>query len=119
MLTLLFAVRRSPVMTELELFGPQVSPILIGGSGQQGDPPHDAQLVPFQFHELRRVVAHQAQGGDAEIGQDLGTHVVAAGIDRQSQIQVGLDGIPSLILQPVGVQLPGQADTATLPRGGD
>ena len=53
-------------------------------------------------------------GGDTEVDQDLGADAVFAAVDGQTQLQVGVDGVVALLLEVVGAQFVGQADTAAL-----
>ena len=49
-----------------------------------------------------------------EVDQDLRADAVVAQVDRQPELEVGVDGVQPLVLQVVGAQLVQQADPAAL-----
>src|SRR5690606_3627625 len=61
-----------------------------------------------------RVVGQQSHRADAEVDQDLRAGAVVAGVGGQTEIEVGVDGVASGVLQLVGLQLVHQADAAAL-----
>ena len=50
----------------------------------------------------------------AEVDQDLRTGAVVAGVGRQTEVEVGVDGVGAEVLQLVGLQLVQQADPPAL-----
>ena len=67
---------------------------------------------------LRRVVRQQADGADAERLQDGRRAGVVAGVRRQPEQVVGVDGVGALVLGDVGAQLVEQTDASPLVAGG-
>ena len=59
--------------------------------------------------------------GDPQVGEHLGANAVLPGIHRQALLEVRVDGVQALVLQPVGPQLVADADAAPLvtPQVGD
>ncbi len=102
------------LVAELELLGAQVGQVLVVRGHQQRHAADDAQVVALELDELRRVVAHEPQRGDAQVGQDLGADVVRARVDGQAELEVGLHGVAALILQTVRVHLARQPHAAPL-----
>ena len=50
----------------------------------------------------------------AEVDEDLRADAVVAQVDRQAELEVGVDGVEPAVLQLVGVELVEQADPAAL-----
>ena len=50
----------------------------------------------------------------AEVDEDLRADAVVAQVDRQAELEVGVDGVHALVLQVVGLELVQQADAAAL-----
>ena len=51
---------------------------------------------------------------DAEIDEDLRADAVVAGVGREAEVHVGLDGVHAGVLQLVGADLVHEADAAPL-----
>ena len=49
---------------------------------------------------------------DAEVAQDLGTDAVVTEVFLEAELEVGLNGVASAVLQRVGADFVGEADTA-------
>ena len=64
--------------------------------------------------DLRRVVGDEAHVADAELLQDPRGCGVVAGVDRQAERDVRVDGVEPAVLQRVRADLVVQADAATL-----
>src|SRR4029450_10593149 len=94
--------------------GPEVAEVLGVGAGLERDPLHALEAEALEPAVLGRVVGEQAHGGAPEVDQDLGADPVLAPVDRQAQVEVGVDGVAALLLEVVGAQLVGQPDTAAL-----
>src|SRR3954451_4713350 len=63
----------------------------------QRDALDDLEAVALQAAALGRVVAHQPHRGDAEVDQDLGADAVLPAVDRQTEIEVGIDRVAALV----------------------
>src|ERR1700753_2301748 len=68
--------RQFQAVTELALFGSEVTDVFGGGTRDERHALHDLQAIAFELRELGGVVAHQAQRRQAEVGQDLRAHVI-------------------------------------------
>ena len=73
-----------------------------------------AQAVALEAHDLLRVVGEQADRAEPEVHEDLGADAVVAQVGGQAELEVGVDGVEALLLEPVGAQLVQQADAAAL-----
>ena len=78
----------------------------------QGHAFGDGQPESFESAVLGRVVRHETDAGQAEVGEDLGADAVFAAVDGQAQFQVGVDGVESGVLEFVGAQFVGDADAS-------
>src|SRR3989338_10372147 len=72
------------------------------------------QSKTLETHDLPRVVGHETQFFETQIGQDLGPNTIIPEVRLKTQFLIGLDGIIPLILQGIGLQLVDQSDAATL-----
>ena len=72
------------------------------------------QAVALQAADLLRVVREDADRAQAEVDEDLRPDAVVAQVGGQAELEVGLDGVQSALLQLVGPQLVEQADPAAL-----
>src|SRR5439155_723808 len=68
--------------------------------------------VPFDPHQLARVVAEQTHRADAQLAQDLDTHSVIALIRFEAEPLVGLDRVEALVLELVRANLVREPDAA-------
>ena len=74
----------------------------------------DRQPVALQPADLLRVVGEDADARQPEVDQDLRADAVVAQVDRQAELEVGVDRVQALVLEVVGAQLVQQADPAAL-----
>ena len=72
----------------------------------------DFESVPLEARNLARVVRQQPQSPNAKVHQHLGTFSVIAQIWRESERNVGLDGVKALFLFPIGMKLVRQANAS-------
>src|ERR1700737_312593 len=100
-------------MTELRLLGPKVRDVLIVRRGPQRNPLDDLETESVEATVLGRVVGHEAHGRDAEIDEDLRADAVLALVDREAELDVGLDGVTALVLQVVRPHLVTEPDATT------
>src|SRR5439155_1953967 len=70
--------------------------------------------VGLEPHDLLRVIGEQPHAPDAEVAQDLGADAVVPEVFLEAELEVGLDGVASLVLERVGTDLVGEADAAPL-----
>src|SRR3954471_20161970 len=63
---------------------------------------------------LRGVVRHEPHRRDPEVDQDLRADAVLTAVDGQPEIDVGVDGVAALVLEPVRAELVADADAAAL-----
>ncbi len=101
-------------MTHPVAFCHQVLDVLGVGAHRQRHPLDDVQAVAVQPDALGRVVGQQPHGPDSEIDEDLRTSAVVPGVGGQAQLEVGIHGVVTGVLQLVGLQLVHQADPAAL-----
>ena len=75
-----------------------------------------ATSIPCSRREfdLHGVVGEQAHRPGAEIREDRGPGGILAGVDRQAELDLGVDGVEPLVLQRVGLQLGDQPHPAAL-----
>ena len=52
--------------------------------------------------------------GDPQVGEHLGTHSILPGIHRQALLEIRIDGVQALVLEPVGTQFVADADATPL-----
>ncbi len=78
------------------------------------DPFGDRQTEALEAPGLGRVVREQPELAHTEVGQDLRPDAVLAGVHRQPQLEVGVDRVEPLVLQPVGAQLVADSDAPAL-----
>src|SRR5918993_1395850 len=74
--------------------GPQVGDVLGVRLRLQRHPFDDVEPEALEAPVLGGVVRHVAQGGDAEVNQDLGADAVLAAVYGQAQLDVGVDRVP-------------------------
>ena len=72
----------------------------------------DLETEPAQGGVLLGGVGHQAQATSPEIGENLRTGAVVAGIGFKPEVEVRLHGVFPFVLEFVGAQLVEQADAA-------
>src|SRR5205807_1090324 len=74
----------------------------------------DLEAVGLDAGDLARVVRQDPDRREPEVGEDLVADPVLAGVSREAELEIGLDGVETLILELVGAQLVQQADPAPL-----
>jgi hypothetical protein len=70
--------------------------------------------VGLEAGHLVRVVGHEPDALDTEIGEDPGRAAVLAPVDGQPERRVRRDRVQTLVLERVGPELVGQSDAAAL-----
>ena len=66
--------------------------------------------------DLLWVVGQDADRTEAQVNEDLGANAVVAKIGRETELEVGVDGVVALLLKLVGLQLVEQPDPPALLR---
>ena len=94
--------------------GAQVAEVLGRHVAGQRHPAGDLQAVALEPGALGRVVGQQPHRVHAEVDQDLRAGAVVAGVGGQAEVEVGVDGVGSGVLELVGLQLVQQADAPAL-----
>ena len=84
------------------------------GGDLGGDALGDADADGLEGGDFFGVVGDEADGGDAEQGEDGCGRVVLAAVGLEAELEVGLDGVQPLLLQLVGLELGHEADAAAL-----
>ena len=84
------------------------------GQHVERHPLDDLETVALEAAVLGRIVGHQPHRRHAEVDEDLRADAVLAGVGREAELDVGLDGVAALVLQRVGAQLVAEADAAAL-----
>src|SRR5207244_13406878 len=74
----------------------------------------NGQAVPLQSADRLRVVRQDPDRAEAEVGEDLVADPPVSRIRRKAEFQVRLDGVETVLLQLVGLQLVEQADSSPL-----
>ena len=101
-------------VAELVALGPQVAEVVLLRRHLDRHRRGDRQAVALEPDDLARVVGQQADGREAEVGEDLRADAVVAQVGREAELEVGLDRVEALLLQLVGAELVEQADAAAL-----
>src|SRR2546422_10825302 len=70
--------------------------------------------VGLESHDLLRVVREQAPPPDAQVAQYLRADAVVPEVFFETELEVRLHGVASLVLEGVGADLVGEADAAPL-----
>ena len=99
-------------MAHLLLFGQQIEFILLLQLHLDRHTLDDLEIKCSKAVDLLRVVGHQTQFMYAQVLQDLGTNGIVTHIRRESQHNVGFDGIVTFILQGIGSDLVDQSNAA-------
>src|SRR5687767_3803125 len=104
-------------MAEPVFLGLQIGVVATGRRGGEGDSRGDVNACTAKTGDLARVVRQKPYGVDAEAVEDSGRWAVVAGVDGQSQLQVGVDGVGPVVLFDVREQLVDESDAATFVAG--
>ena len=92
----------------------QITQVILVGSDFDGNIFDDFQSVSLKTDTFHGVICHQAHLLNTQQTQNLGTTAVVALVGLETQVDVGIDGVETFLLQLVGGYLVHQADTATL-----
>src|SRR5205085_3672139 len=80
------------------------------GHGLAAHPLDDLQTEALETTVLGGVVGEEPHGCDAQVDEDVGADAVLPAVDREAQLEVGVDGVEALLLEAVGPQLVADAD---------
>src|SRR3546814_317359 len=81
---------------------------------RSGHPLGGLEAEALEGAVLGRVGGDDPDRGDAEVDEDLGAVAVLAAVGRQAEVEVGVDGVAALLLEPVGPDLVADADAPAL-----
>src|SRR6185369_4147113 len=101
-------------MTELLLLRAEVFDVRRVRRDFYGHAFDDRKAVAFETDDLTRIVRQEADFLHAEIAKDLGADTVVPEILFKAQLEIRFDGVATLVLQRVGLDLVGKADAAAL-----
>src|SRR5690349_15071245 len=101
-------------MPELLLLGAEVREVTAARRDLERHALRDLDPVPLQAEHLPGIVGEQPHPTETEIAQDLRADAVVAEILLEAELEVGLDGVPTLVLERVGADLVREADAAAL-----
>ena len=101
-------------MAHALLLGFEVALVVLVGLDDDGDDFGHLKAVAFEARALDGVVGDEAHLGDMLVAQDLGADAVVAFVGLEAELEVGVDGVETLFLEVVGLELVHEADTATL-----
>src|SRR5437868_3685046 len=74
----------------------------------------DGQAVTFETDKFPRIIGNRPDRLEAEIEKNLGADSVVAQVRLEAEPLIRFDGIDSLVLKLVGLELVEQADAAAL-----
>ena len=100
-------------MAHPRLLGDQIVLVLRTYGHRESMPGHDLHPQGPQPRALLRIRRQQPYAAHAQVRQDGGGDVVRAGVDRQAQLEIGVDGVESVVLEGVRVQLGAESDAAS------
>ena len=81
-------------VAELVALDPQVVEVVLLRAEPRSAPSSvTVQADGLEPDDLARVVGEQADGGEAEVGEDLGSDAVVAQVGREAELEVGLDRV--------------------------
>src|SRR3954468_9861410 len=103
---------RGEEVSQLRPLGFEVARVLVVRDRDDGDALVDGEAVTLQTDELARIVGDGPDGFETEIEKDLRADSVIAEIGLEAEALVRLDGVDSLILELVRLQLVEQPDPA-------
>ena len=95
-------------------FGLKIVGVIIPGGNDNGDTFNDLKSVAGNTDQFAGVVGEQPDTFYALIQQDLYADPILPQISGKSEFLIGFDGIASLILKFVGMDLIENADTPAL-----
>ena len=101
-------------MAHASLLGVHVKLVIAVGGHLDGHILDHLQAVALESHALDRVVSHQTHLGHAKDAQDVGAYTIVTLIRLKAQMYVGINGIQTVFLQFIGLDLVHQTDTAAL-----
>jgi hypothetical protein len=103
---------RKPVL-ESGALGPKIRDAVRRCRGDMRDALGDVNSVVTQLLDLAGVVCEQPNGVQAQVAEDGSGTFVRTAVYLVSEVDVGVDGIETLVLKSVGLEFGQQPDTAT------
>ena len=101
-------------VTHLGVLGVHIELVFLVASHLNRLAANDLEPETVETVDLGRVVGHEAELVDAEIGKDRSACAILAQVGSEAEGEVRLDGVHALILQVIGAQLVDEADATTL-----
>src|SRR5439155_432704 len=105
---------RAEEVTELLALGAQVFDVVVVRRRLERDPFEHLDPVALEPADLPRVVGEEAHLRCADVAEHLRGDAVVAEILLETEIEVRLHGIATLVLQRIGADLVAEADTPAL-----
>ena len=101
-------------MTKLVPLSQQVFFIVLVGMNFDRYIIYNLQAISHQSHPLLRVICDQPDFGNTQIPDNLRSDAVITFVHIETQLQVGFNGVKSLLLQSVGFEFIEQANPPPL-----
>ena len=92
-------------MSHFILFGFQVKGIVLIGFNNKGDILNNCQSISFQSGTFHRIIRNEFQLTESQFIENIGTHSIVPFIIFESQVNIGLNSIPSLLLELISLDL--------------
>src|SRR5436309_11862474 len=104
------------LVAELVTFRGEIVRVLCGRRGLDRHLFDHLEPEALDAGDLLRIVREDADGAQAELGEDLVTDPVIAHVRLEPELEIPLHGVVAVLLQLVGAQLVEQADAASFLR---
>ena len=101
-------------MPQFTLFGSKVMDVRFLGVDFNGNALDDRQAVPFNPDDLSRIISHETDLPESQTDQDLRANAIIPQVRLKPQLEIGLDGVTTLVLKMVGFDLVQQPNAPPL-----
>src|ERR1700738_4970316 len=92
-------------MAKFFFFNPQILNVALMRGHLNWPSFHDFNAIAFQTSDLLGIISQQAYSCDAQVAENLGANAIVTQILFKAQVEIGFNGIESLILQRVRADL--------------
>ena len=99
-------------MAHFLAFGFEVEGVVGGFGDDGGEAFGDADAVLFEGGDFFGVVGDEADGGNVQEAEDLGGEFEVAAVGGVAELEIGFDGVATVVLELVGAELGHEADAA-------